>query len=87
MSRETLAAIQDSELRCYVCGNMIHILKRGRTLANRKKEDAYFTDKAFQVRQKVNLKVIEITGSLDKHRVFRHSHCNPTLKHFTVGDL
>ncbi len=87
MSKETVMEIQDSELRCYVCENIIHDLKRVRMLAKRKKEDAYYTDKALQVRQKVNLRVIEITGSLDKRRIFRHSRCNPNLKHFTTEDL
>lgn len=87
MPREAIAKLSDSELCCYVCENVIHILKRVRSLANRKKEGAYYTDKALQVRQKANLKVIEITGSLDKKRVFRHSHCNPNSKHFTVEDL
>ncbi len=87
MSKETIAAIEDDELRCYVCKNIIHILKCARTLAKRKKDEVYYTDKALKIRHKVNLKVIEITGGLDKKRVFRHSHCNPTLKHFTVEDL
>ncbi len=87
MSKETIAAIEDSELRCYVCGNIIHDLRRVRILANRKKEEAYYTVKALKIRHRVNLRVIEITGSLDKRRVFRHSRCNPTLKHFTVEDL
>ncbi len=80
--------ITDSELRCYVCDNLIHVMKRVRTLARRISEDAYHTDKALQLRQKLNLRVIEITGSLERQRrVFRHSHCNPNKKHFTVGDL
>lgn len=87
MSRETIAVLQDSELRCYVCKCLIHDLKRVRTLAKRKGEDVYYTDKALKTRHKANLKVIEITGRLDKRRVFRHSRCNPTLKHFTVEDL
>ncbi len=87
MSKETLARITDSELRCFVCENIIHVLKRARTLAKRKGEEAYYTDKALQVRQKANLRVIEITGGLDKQRMFRHSRCNPNSKHFTVEDL
>ncbi len=87
MSREGVAKILDSELRCYVCDNIIHILKRARTLAKRKGEEVYYTDKALKTRHKVNMEVIEITGSFDKQRVFRHSRCNPNSKHFTVGDL
>ncbi len=87
MSRETIAAIQDSELRCYVCKCIIHDLKRNRTIAKRKGEEVYYTDKAFKLRQKTNQRVLEITGRLDRRRVFRHSRCNPTLKHFTVEDL
>ena len=77
MSKETVMKIQDSELRCYVCENIIHPLRKVRTLAKCKKEEVYYTDKALQIRQKVNARVIEITGSLDNKRVFRHSHCDP----------
>lgn len=87
MSRETVAKIEDSSLRCYVCENIIHVLKRVRNLAKRKGEEVYYTDKALQVRQKANLKVLEVTGKFDKQRVFRHSHCNPNLKQFTMEDL
>ncbi len=87
MSREDVAKIEDKELRCYVCDNIIHILKRARTLAKRKGEEVYYTDKALQIRQKVNLKVIEITGVLDRQRIFRHSHCNPNTKLMRIGDL
>ncbi len=87
MSRETIALITDLELRCYVCGCLIHDLKRNRTVAKQKSEDAYFTDRAFKLRQKTNQRVTEITGSLDKRRVFRHTRCDPTQKHFTVEDL
>ncbi len=77
MSRENVAKITDKELFCYVCNNVIHILKRARTLAKRKGEEVYYTDKALQTRQKANLKIIEVTGNLNKQRVFRHSRCNP----------
>ncbi len=87
MSKEALSKIKDSELRCYVCDNLIHILKRVRTLANCKNDDYYYTDKALALRHKANMTVIEITGSFDKQRVFRHNRCNPNLKHFTIGDL
>ncbi len=87
MSRADVARIEDKALRCYVCDNVIHILKRARTLAKRKGEDVYYTDKALQIRHKVNLKVVEVTGSLDRQRVFRHSHCNPNTKLIRLGDL
>ncbi len=87
MSKTTVAEIKDEELRCYVCENVIHDLRKVRNLAKRKNADMYYTDKALQLRQKVNVRVIEITGLLDKQRVFRHSRCNPTLKQFSVEDL
>ena len=87
MSKKTIKNLSDAECVCYVCRRKINDLIRVRTLANRKHPDAYFTDRAFKLRQKVNQKVIEITGCCDQYRVYRHSFCNPVEKQFTAEDL
>ncbi len=87
MSKITVKTLRDSECRCYVCKNKINDLIRLRTLANKKDPDTYFTDKAWALRQRVNQKVIEITGSNDSYRVYRHSFCNPVAHTFTAEDL
>lgn len=87
LSKTTIKNLTDDECRCYVCKNKINDLIRVRTLANKKHPDAYFTDRAFKLRQKVNQKVLEITGCNDNYRVYRHSFCNPVDHTFTAEDL
>ena len=84
---KTIKNLTDAECVCYVCKRKINDLIRVRTLANKKNDDAYFTDRAWKLRQKVNQKVIEITGCCDSYRVYRHSMCNPVDKQFTAEDL
>ena len=84
---KTIKNLTDAECICYVCRRKINDLIRVRNLANRKDDDAYFTDKAWKLRQRVNLKVVEITGGSDNFRVYRHSMCSPVGKQFTAEDL
>ena len=84
---KTIKNLTDAECVCYVCRRKINMLIRVRTLANKKNDDAYFTDRAWKLRQLVNQKVIEITGGSDNFRIYRHSMCSPVHKQFTAEDL
>ena len=84
---KTIKNLTDAECVCYVCKRKINDLIRVRNLANKKNDDLYFTDKAWKLRQRVNQKVIEITGCCDSYRVYRHSMSNPVDKQFTAEDL